>query len=117
VQCPSLDHFVRLNPNDIPPVRGVGVTQNQQFSPYNKLTQTTLPTFNPFPTTLSRSQQAQADAAFLSDPLGINAAQQAQTQDPLGLNKYFNSIPQPPSPEETTGTYQYTYNPQDNNNE
>jgi hypothetical protein len=111
---------VKLNKPSFDRIKGVGVTQNQQFSPYTKLTQTTL---NPSQLTsnqqavLSRSQQAKADAAFYSDPLGINAAQQSQAQDPLGLNKYFNSIPQPPSPEETTGTYQYTYNPQDNNNE
>jgi len=110
---------VKLNKPSFDRVKGVGITQNQQFSPYTNLTQTTLtpsqvPSNEPV---LSRSQQARADAAFLSDPLGINAAQQAQAQDPLGINKYFNSIPQPPSPEETTGTYQYTYNPQDNNNE
>ena len=42
---------------------------------------------------LSRSQQAKADAAFNSDPLGINAFQQQQSQDPLGIKKYLNSIP------------------------
>jgi hypothetical protein len=106
---------VRLNPT-LDNVRGVNVTQGETTFNNGNVTQTTLPAFNPFSTTLSRSQQAKAEAAFLSDPLGINAAQQSQAQDPLGLNKYFNSIPQPPSPEETTGTYQYTYNPQDNNN-
>jgi hypothetical protein len=45
---------------------------------------------------LSRSQQAKADTAFLSDPLGIRAAQEKQQKDPLGLNKYFASVPQPP---------------------
>ena len=110
---------VRLNPSDIPRLKGVSVTQNQPFSPYTKLIQTTL---NPSqlasnqPAVLSRSQQAKADAAFNSDPLGINAFQQQQSQDPLGIKKYLNSIPQPPTPEESTGPYQYQYNPQDNNN-
>ncbi len=101
---------VRLNPLiDAVRLKGIELTNNQQFSPYTKLTQTTLniPQLQSNqPAVLSRSQQSQADAAFLSDPLGINAAQQAQAQDPLGLNKYLNSIPQPPSPEEVNGRVQ-----------
>jgi hypothetical protein len=56
--------------------------------------------------TLSRSQQAKADLAFNSDPLGIRAAQAKQAQDPTGLNKYFASIPQPPTPEQVNGRVQ-----------
>jgi hypothetical protein len=94
---------------------GISVTQTQQFNPYTNLIQTTLtpsPLSSNLPTT------------FPSDPFIIRSQQPlAQTRDPLdpiGLNKYFNSIPQPPDPEEiageTTGPYQYQYNPQDNNN-
>ena len=96
-------------------VTGVSLQSNQQFNPYTKLIQTTLT-----PSQLASNQPI----INSSDPFIIRSQQpRAQTRDPLdpiGLNKYFNSIPQPPDPEEiageTTGPYQYKYNPQDNNN-
>jgi hypothetical protein len=102
---------VRLNPT-LDNVRGVGVTQGETIFSKGTITQTTLN-----PSQLPSNQPT----IFSSDPFIIRS-QQSQAQvsrdplDPIGLNKYFNSIPQPPTPEETTGPYQYTYNPQDNNN-
>ena len=80
---------IRLNPNDVPRVRGVDVTQGLTTLSKGIINQITLKPKAPTPPPpLSRSQQAKADAAFLSDPLGINAVQQQQAQDPLGLNRF-----------------------------